>query len=118
MAEKAKHAHGSRANLNAAIESNKIDAYDVLFLSGEDESPAIGWVDRDGNPIIISPADEVSKLETKINAELATKVSDSDVDTKVDSAVSNAMTDIDERIGEIVAEKIAEVEASYEIIEF
>lgn len=53
MADKARHAYGSRANLNAALEAGTIDAFDVLFLNGEGETPAIGWVDKDGNPIII-----------------------------------------------------------------
>ena len=79
MADKAKHAHGSRKNLEAAIASKAVDAFDVLFLSGEDENPAMGWLDKNGNPIIISPADEVSKLETQVEAELATKADAAEV---------------------------------------
>lgn len=73
MAEKAKHAYGSRANLSAAIASGAIDAYDVLFLNGENETPAIGWMDKNGNPVIIENNTEeiknqVSKLENQIAA--------------------------------------------------
>ena len=81
MADKAKHAHGSRKNLEAAIASKAVDAFDVLFLSGEDENPAMGWLDKNGSPIIISPADEVAKLETQVEAELATKANSEDVET-------------------------------------
>lgn len=50
---KAKHAYGSRKNLSAAIEAGTVNAYDILFLNGEDETPAIGWVDKNGNPVIV-----------------------------------------------------------------
>ena len=53
MADKARHAYGSRKNLEQALASGTIDSFDVLFLSGEGETPAIGWVDKDGNPIIV-----------------------------------------------------------------
>lgn len=62
MANKAKHAYGSRANLAAAIEAGKVDAYDILFLNGEDESPAIGWIDKDGNPVIVGCEEQVVKV--------------------------------------------------------
>lgn len=80
MADRAKHAHGSRSNLNAAISSGKVNEFDVLFLSGKDENPALGWVDKNGNPIIISPADEVSKLETEVEAKLATKANADEIE--------------------------------------
>lgn len=83
MANKAKHAHGSRANLNAAIANKTVDAFDVLFLSGENENSAIGWVDKNGNPIILSPADEVSKLEVQVDEKLATKADAKEVETKL-----------------------------------
>ncbi len=76
MADKAKHAYGSRKNLDAAIASGTVDTYDVLFLNGEGETPAVGWVDKDGNPVIIEGAD-LSGVE----AELATKANASDVET-------------------------------------
>lgn len=53
MAERARHAYGSRQNLSSAIQSGAIDAYDVLFLNGENEAPTVGWVDKDGNPVVI-----------------------------------------------------------------
>lgn len=100
MADKAKHAHGSRKNLEAAIASKAVDAFDVLFLSGEDENPAMGWLDKNGNPIIISPADEVSKLEIQVEAAIATKADASEVEalqteiaTKVDAAAVKTMID-------------------------
>lgn len=80
MAEKAKakHAFGSRQNLEAALRSGAVDAYDILFLSSENEKPAIGWIDKNGNPIIVECdtvelenqiAELESELTTKANAE-------------------------------------------------
>lgn len=54
MAElKARHAYGTSANLQAALSAGTIDAYDILFLDGDTE-PKIGWVDKNGNAVIVS----------------------------------------------------------------
>ena len=100
MADRAKHAHGSRKNLEAAIANHAVDAFDVLFLSGEEENPAIGWLDKNGNPIIISPTDDLEKVEASFGDELAKKADVADVtklgeevDTKVDAATVKSMID-------------------------
>lgn len=99
MAERAKHAHGSRKNLENAIAQGIVNEFDVLFLSGEDESNAIGWVSKDGEAIIIDPVAEVSKLEASIETELANKVSVEEVDTKIDTVVT-------EKVETVVTEKV------------
>ena len=43
--DKARHAFGNSENLESALQSNAIDAYDILFLDG-DTAPKIGWVDK------------------------------------------------------------------------
>lgn len=54
MAElKARHAYGTSANLQAALAAGTIDAYDILFLDG-DTDPKIGWVDKNGNAVVVS----------------------------------------------------------------
>lgn len=84
MAQKAKMAYGSRAKLDSALQSGKVDAFDILLLSGENETPAMGWVDsKTGKPIIIEQTD-LSSIET----ELATKVSAEEVDSKIESALN------------------------------
>lgn len=85
--EKAKHAHGSRKNLEAAIASKAVNAFDVLFLSGDDEAPAFGWLDKNGNPIIITPTDDLAKVEDSLKTELATKVNAEEVKAEVEAAV-------------------------------
>lgn len=62
MANKAKHAYGSRANLAAAIEAGKVNAYDILFLNGEGESPAVGWIDKEGNPVVVGCEEQVIRV--------------------------------------------------------
>ena len=79
--DKAKHAYGSRAKLPEAIASGAVDSYDVLFLQGEGETPAIGWVDKNGNPVVLSPADDLAEAEAKLEAEIAKKANSEDVET-------------------------------------
>lgn len=43
--DKTKHAFGNSENLEIAIQKNKINSYDILFLDGDTE-PKIGWVDK------------------------------------------------------------------------
>lgn len=84
--DKAKHAYGSRKNLDAAIASGKVDKFDVLFLNGEDEAPAMGWVDKNGNAIIIEQTD-VSGIET----ELATKANAEEVEEKLEKVATDSV---------------------------
>lgn len=48
MAMKAKHAFGSLNDVQNALNSGTIDAYDILFLDGDTE-PKVGWIDKSGN---------------------------------------------------------------------
>ena len=61
MAEnlRSKHAFGSEANVDAAIASGAIDAYDILFL----KEGKIGWIDKDGNKVIAEGKQQVVVLE-------------------------------------------------------
>lgn len=56
---KSKHAFGSEANVDAALASGKIDAYDILFLSEK----KIGWIDANGNKVIIEDKEQVVKVD-------------------------------------------------------
>lgn len=99
MAQKARHAYGSRADLDAAVKAGVVDSFDILFLNGEGENPAIGWIDKSGNPIIAET--DLSGIE----AEVALKANASDVDQKV--AAANAYTDekLEAALGEYLAKK-------------
>ena len=50
---KAKYAFGSSANVEQALKDGKIDAYDILLLDGNTDEPKVGWVDAQGNPVIV-----------------------------------------------------------------
>lgn len=52
MAERARHAFGSSSSIEAAKQTNKIDAYDILFLDGDTE-PKVGWLDANGETKIV-----------------------------------------------------------------
>lgn len=51
--DKSKFAFGSKANVFAALESEAINEYDFLCLSGENEKPSVGWIDKNGNPVFV-----------------------------------------------------------------
>ena len=59
MAMKAKHAFGALENIDNAISSGKVDAYDILFVKDANGKPYVGWVDKNGDPIILREEDEV-----------------------------------------------------------
>ena len=66
MPKNAKHAFGSAAGVNAALEAGVINAYDILFLNGENETPKVGWIDKNGKPVIIEEEDEVVIIEGNV----------------------------------------------------
>ena len=57
---KSKHAFGSESGISAAIAAGKIDAYDILFLS----EGKIGWLDKNGTPVILDNKEQVIKVDT------------------------------------------------------
>lgn len=59
MADKAKFAYGSLANLDAALQSGAVDAFDLLCLY-DDGVARIGWVNKKGEPVLVDvPSDDV-----------------------------------------------------------
>lgn len=56
---RSKHAFGSEANVDTALQNGLIDAYDILFLS----EGKIGWIDKDGNKVILEDKEQVIKVE-------------------------------------------------------
>ena len=59
MANMAKHAFGSEANVDKALQAGTINAFDILFLS----EGKIGWIDKNGNKVIANGKTEVSRVE-------------------------------------------------------
>lgn len=52
---KSRHAFGSEADIDKALEAGKIDAHDILLLNEK----KIGWIDKNGKPIIIDHQDVI-----------------------------------------------------------
>lgn len=96
---RAKHAFGNLADVQAALEDGKINAYDILFLDGDTE-PKVGWIDKNGIFRLVENEADFSELETVIatkadvadvealETEIATKVSADEVDEKIEAAVA------------------------------
>ena len=59
MAEKARHAFGTLERVDEALALGTIDAYDILFLKDANGKPYVGWIDRDGNKVIVQEDEEV-----------------------------------------------------------
>ena len=59
MADKAKHAFGALENVDVALQNGLIDSYDILFVKDANGKPYVGWIDKDGNKIIVQEEDEV-----------------------------------------------------------
>lgn len=51
-----KHAFGSEANIDYALQQGLIDNYDVLFL----DEGKIGWIDKNGNKVILEDKVQVA----------------------------------------------------------
>ena len=95
MAMKAKHAFGSSSGLESAIQSGKVDSFDILFLDGDTDSPKIGWIDKNGNPVILKDEKvDLSEIEADVEAlesELATKANAEEVDEKLNKVATESV---------------------------
>lgn len=95
MADKARHAFGTLENIDSALSSGTIDAYDILFVKDANGTPYVGWIDKNGQKVICDNSVDLSGIEE----ELAGKANADEVSAMID-------------------EKIAAANAVYEIIEF
>lgn len=128
MADKARHAFGMLENVDSAISSGTIDAYDILFVKNADGKPFVGWIDRDGNKVIVDDSAELAALDAKITAkvdveevealesQIATKASTAEVDTKIGQAMTDSVNEAkvytDGKIEAAIAEHLTQ---KYEI---
>ena len=62
MADKAKFAYGSLANLDAAVSAGKIDEFDLLCLVDEGVA-RIGWLDRNKKPVLVDTEPRVVAVD-------------------------------------------------------
>ena len=63
MADRAKHAFGALENIDAALSAGTIDAYDILFVKDANGKPYVGWIDKEGNKVVVQEEDEVVVID-------------------------------------------------------
>lgn len=94
MADRAKHAFGALERVDESIANGVLDAYDVLFVKDENGKPYVGWIDKDGNKVIVDNETDLSgieaELETKANAE-EVEALEGQIAAKVDAETVQAM---------------------------
>ena len=94
MANKAKHAFGALEDVDAAISAGKIDAYDILFVKDANGKPYVGWIDKNGQKIVVDDSADLAALEAeiaaKVGAEELAEV-DAKIAEKVDAETVQAM---------------------------
>lgn len=105
MAMKAKHAFGALERIDENIASGKIDAFDVLFVKNADGKPYVGWVDKEGNKVVVSNDEEISALESK----LSTKADAEEVEAKI--ATKADAVKVDEKLEKVATDSIAAAKA-------
>ena len=141
MAEKARHAFGMLENIDSAIASGTINEYDILFVKDAEGNPYVGWIDKDGNKVILEDKVQIVRVE-----ELPTENGDENVvyihnnegyiwDTvnskcipmsksadlaALETQVTNLSTQMENKVdADSVQSMIKEqVDSAYEIIEF
>ena len=62
---RSKHVFGNRVNLEAAIESGKVDSFDILFLHDENGKPIIGWLNRNNEPVFLEDESRECVIEVE-----------------------------------------------------
>lgn len=136
MPNKAKHAFGSLERIDAALASGAIDAYDILFVKDENGKPYVGWIDKDGNKVIVQEDEQIVFIEDESLPETGEKgkiyifgensyfwdgtefvnmckpadltALEKEIATKADA----------EEVDAKIEEKMAELNSAYEIVEF
>ena len=96
MAMKAKHAFGSSSGIESALQSGKIDAYDILFLDGDTDNPKVGWIDKNGKAVILKDEKaDLSEIEAEVaglEMALATKANAEEVASQIGTAMQDSVT--------------------------
>ncbi len=105
MAMKAKHAFGALERIDENIASGKIDSFDVLFVKNADGKPYVGWVDKQGNKVLVSNDEEISALESK----LSTKANAEEVEAKI--ATKADAVEVSEKLDKVATESVATAKA-------
>lgn len=133
---RSRHAFGDLENLDYAIQQDMVDEFDILFMKDKNGKAVIGWIEKDGTPILVTDEKaDLSKVEAglvEVNAEVDTlgasvETLEVKVDTKANvedvKAVNVKVDGLDSEIdnlGVTVSKKAddAKVNASYEKVKY
>ena len=63
MADKARHAFGTLEKIDEALSAGTIDAYDILFVKDTNGNPYVGWIDKDGNKVILEDKTQIVRVD-------------------------------------------------------
>lgn len=63
MANKAKHAFGMLERVDESIANGTLDSYDLLFVKDANGNPYIGWIDKDGNKVIVEDKVQIVRVD-------------------------------------------------------
>ena len=59
MADKTKHAFGTLEKIDDALSAGTINSYDILFVKDANGKPYVGWIDKDGNKVIVEEENDI-----------------------------------------------------------
>ncbi len=62
MADRARHAFGMLENIDSALTAGTIDAFDILFVKDANGNPYVGWIDKNGNKVILEDKIQVVRV--------------------------------------------------------
>lgn len=87
MANKTKFGFGKSSDVEQALLDKKINARDIICLDEDTDNPKIGWISKDGKPIILKDEKaDLSEVEADVAAleeTVATKVTAEEVNTMI-----------------------------------
>lgn len=84
---RSRHAFGALERIQEAIEAGKVDAYDILFVKDVNGEPHIGWIDKDGNVVMLENSTDESVIKSKVEEALSS--ANSYTDAKLEDALGD-----------------------------
>lgn len=113
---RSRHAFGTSEGVELALEQKLIDERDILFLDEDTDNPKIGWIKKDGTPVILKDEKaDLSEVEAEIDAlESNVSVIETDVET-LGNNVINLGTEVSKKAdAETVTAELEDINSDVE----
>lgn len=117
---RSRHAFGTVENLQYAIDNKLVDEHDVLFLKNKAGKASIGWIDKNGEVVmVVDEKADLSKVEADVDAlESNVGILETEMAKKADAETVNAeLNELNSGVAGLVA-NVAACEKSYEKIKY